>query len=163
MQRRECVATWRGLIAFRAAARARSIGVSNFTVENLRQIIDATGVVPAVNQIELHPAFQQGELRAFHDRHGIVTESWSPLGQGAALKEPTVTRIGAKHGKTPAQVVLRWHLDLGFMVIPKSSTPARIAANIDVFDFTLDADDHAAIARLDRPDGRIGPDPRTFG
>ena len=163
VQRSDFVATWRALIAFREAGLARSIGVSNFKVENRRQIIAAPGVVPGGHQIELHPAFQQPELRAFHDRHGIVTESWSPLGQGAALKDATVTRIGAKHGKTPAQVILRWHLDLGFMVIPKSSMPARIAANIDVFDFTLDADDHAAIALLDRPDGRIGPDPRTFG
>ena len=119
--------------------------------------------MPAVNQVELHPAFQQKELRAFHEEHGIVTESWSPLGQGAGVRDATVTRIADKHGKTPAQVILRWHLDLGLMVIPKSSTPSRIAANIDVFDFTLDADDHAAIAALDRPDGRIGPDPRTFG
>ena len=163
VQRSDFVATWRTMIGFREAGLTRSIGVSNFTVENLRRIIDATGVVPAVNQIELHPAFQQRELRAFHDEHGIVTKSWSPLGQGAGVKSDTVAAIAGKHGRTPAQVILRWHLDLGFMVIPKSSTPARIADNIDVFDFTLDADDHAAIARLDRPDGRIGPDPATFG
>ena len=163
VQRSDFVATWRAMIDFRDAGLARSIGVSNFTVENLERIIDATGVVPAVNQVELHPAFQQKELRAFHDEHRIVTESWSPLGQGAGMKDATVVRIGEKHGRTPAQVILRWHLDLGLMVIPKSSTPARIAANVDVFDFALDAEDHAAIAALDRPNGRIGPDPITFG
>ena len=157
------IATWTAMVALRKRGLARSIGVSNFTVANLRTIIDATGVVPAVNQIELHPDFQQAELRAFHAEHGIVTESWSPLGQGAGVKNAEIARIAQKHGKTPAQTILRWHLDLGLMVIPKSSTPTRIAENIDVFDFTLDAADHAAIARLDRSDGRLGPDPTTFG
>ncbi len=157
------VATWRAMIAFRNAGLATSIGVSNFTIEHLQAIIATTGVVPAVNQIELHPAFQQRELRAFHADRGIVTESWSPLGQGGGLAEPVLLTIGQKHGRTPAQVVLRWHLDLGLMVIPKSSTPSRIAENIDVFGFRLDADDHAAIAALDRKDGRLGPDPVTFG
>ena len=157
------VATWKAMIGFRDAGLARSIGVSNFTIDNLRRIVDATGVVPAVNQIELHPAFQQSALRAFHEEHGIVTESWSPLGQGAGLKAPEIGRIARKHGRTPAQVVLRWHLDLGLMVIPKSSTPARIAENFAVFDFALDADDREAISRLDRPDGRLGPDPAKFG
>lgn len=157
------VATWKAMIGFRDAGLAKSVGVSNFTTDNLTRIIDATGVVPAVNQIELHPSFQQKALRAFHAEHGIVTEAWSPLGQGAALKSAEVARIGTKHGKTPAQVILRWHLDLGLMVIPKSSTPSRIAENIDVFDFRLDPDDLAAIAKLDRADGRLGPDPATFG
>ncbi len=157
------VATWKAMIALREAGLAASIGVSNFTIGNLTRIIDATGVVPAVNQIELHPAFQQAELRAFHEEHGIVTESWSPLGQGAGLKDGEIVRLAEKHGRTPAQVVLRWHLDLGLMVIPKSSTPARIVENLDVFGFSLDQDDRAAIARLDRADGRIGPDPTTFG
>ena len=120
-------------------------------------------MVPAVNQVELHPAFQQRALRAYHERHGIVTESWSPLGQGAGLDGAVLAALAAKHGRTPAQVVLRWHLDLGLMVIPKSSTPARIAENIAVFDFALDEDDHVAIAALDMRDGRIGPDPTTFG
>ncbi len=159
----DIVATWRAMIEFRAVGLAASVGVSNFTLRDLATIIDATGVVPAVNQIELHPAFQQRELRAFHERHGIVTESWSPLGQGVGLNGTVLSGIAAKHGKTPAQTVLRWHLDLGLMVIPKSSTPARIAENIDVFDFTLDDDDHVAIAALDTRDGRIGPDPATFG
>ena len=157
------VATWKAMIGFRDAGLARSIGVSNFTRDNLAAIIDATGIVPAVNQIELHPTFQQAELRKFHEDKGIVTESWSPLGQGAGLKKPEVEAIAGKHGKTPAQVILRWHLDLGLMVIPKSSTPSRIRENLAVFDFTLEDDDHAALAKLDEAGGRIGPDPTTFG
>ena len=151
------------MIGFRDAGLAKSIGVSNFTRANLDAIIDATGVVPAVNQIELHPTFQQAELRKFHEDKGIVTESWSPLGQGAGLKKPEIEAIAKKHGKTPAQVVLRWHLGLGLMVIPKSSTPSRIKENIDVFDFELDDGDHAALAKLDDAGGRIGPNPTTFG
>ena len=163
VQQSDFVATWKALISFRDAGLAKSIGVSNFTKRNLAKIIEATGVVPAVNQIELHPTFQQADLRDFHAQNGIITESWSPLGQGAGLKNAEIIKIAEKHGKTPAQVILRWHLDLGLMVIPKSSTPARIVENIDVFDFKLDANDHAAIETLDRPDGRIGPDPTTFG
>ena len=163
VQDSDFVATWKAMISFREAGLAKSIGVSNFTIQNLAKIIDATGVVPAVNQIELHPMFQQAELRAFHAKHGIITESWSPLGQGAGLKAPEIVKIAERHGKTPAQVVLRWHVDLGLMVIPKSSTPSRMAENIDIFDFKLDRDDHAAIAQLDKADGRIGPDPTTFG
>lgn len=162
VQDSDFVSTWKALISLRDAGLAKSIGVSNFTKQNLAKIIDATGVVPVVNQIELHPAFQQAELRDFHAQNGIVTESWSPLGQGEGLKNPEIRRIAEKHGKSPAQIVLRWHLDLGLMVIPKSSTPARIAENIDVFDFKLDREDHAAIAKVDSADGRIGPDPKTF-
>lgn len=163
VQSSDFVATWKAMIGFRDAGLAKSIGVSNFTRANLDKIIDATGVVPSVNQIELHPTFQQKELRAFHEKHGIVTESWSPLGRGAGLKNAEIVRIAKKHGKTPAQVILRWHLDLGFMVIPKSVTPARIRENIEVFDFKLDKDDHTAIGKLDDAKGRIGPDPMTFG
>ena len=163
VQNSDFVATWKALISFRDAGLAKSIGVSNFTRANLSKIIDATGVVPAVNQIELHPTFQQAELRDFHAQNGIVTESWSPLGQGGGLKNQAIIDIAEKHGKTPAQVILRWHLDLGLMVIPKSSTPSRIAENIDVFDFKLDKQDHAAIGKLDKADGRIGPDPTKFG
>jgi 2,5-diketo-D-gluconate reductase A len=163
VQKSDFVATWKALIAFREAGLTKSIGVSNFTKDNSQRIVDATGVVPAVNQIELHPTFQQKDLCAFHADHGIVTESWSPLGQGASIKAPEIAAIARKHNKTSAQVILRWHLDLGLMVIPKSATPRRIAENIDVFDFSLDADDHTAIAKLDRPDGRIGPDPLRFG
>jgi len=155
------VEAWKSLIQLRDAGKARSIGVSNFTVANLRRIIDETGVVPSVNQIELHPQFAQEELRAFHAEHGIVTESWSPLGQGKGLlQEPTLAEIGRKHGKTPAQVVLRWHLDLGLVVIPKSVTPARIRENIEVFDFKLHAEDLAAIAKLNIGK-RLGGDPET--
>lgn len=163
VQASDFVETWKALIGFREAGLAKSIGVSNFTKENLDRIIDATGIVPAVNQIELHPTFQQRALRDYHASRGIVTESWSPLGQGAGLKRPEIIAIGEKYSKSAAQVILRWHLDLGLMVIPKSSTPARIIENIDVFDFKLDDDDHAAIARLDDVGGRIGPDPLTFG
>ncbi len=163
VQQSDFVATWKAMIGFREAGLARSIGVSNFTIDNLDRIIDATGVVPAVNQIELHPTFQQKELRAFHEKWGIVTESWSPLGQGAGIRNEQVKAVAAKHGRTEAQVILRWHLDLGLMVIPKSSTPSRILENADIFDFRLDGEDHGIMAALDDPQGRIGPDPLTFG
>lgn len=155
------VDSWRALIRLKEEGRARSIGVSNFEPEHLERIIDETGMVPAVNQIELHPRFQQSRLREVHDQFGIVTECWSPLGQGALLDEPVIARIGARYGKTPAQVVIRWHLDLGLVVIPKSSNPDRIQENIAVFDFSLDEDDLEAMAGLDRAEGRIGPDPLT--
>jgi 2,5-diketo-D-gluconate reductase A len=155
--------SWRALARLREEGRARSIGVSNFGVEHLTRIMGETGVVPAVNQIELHPRFQQAELREFHARNGVATESWSPLGQGSILTDPVVGRIAAKHGKTPAQAIIRWHLDLGLIVIPKSVTPSRIVENLDVFGFKLDAEDLAAMAALDDPAGRIGPDPAAFG
>ncbi|WP_407526834.1 aldo/keto reductase [Methylobacterium oryzisoli] len=157
------VETWRALMRLREEGRARSIGVSNFTVAQLTRLIDETGSSPSVNQIELHPGFQQSALRAFHAETGIVTEAWSPLGQGGALAHPVIAAIAAKHGRSPAQVVLRWHLDLGHVAIPKSATPDRIRENADLFGFHLDPDDHARIAGLDAPDGRIGPDPDTFG
>lgn len=155
------VESWRAMVRLKEEGRAKSIGVSNFEPEHLERIIGETGVTPAVNQIELHPSFQQRALRAFHETHGIKTESWSPLGQGQQLSDPTVGRIAAKHGKTPAQVVIRWHLDSGLIVIPKSVTPSRIVENFAVFDFALDAEDMAQLATLDRADGRIGPDPKT--
>ena len=155
--------TWRALIRLRDEGRARSIGVSNFAAPHLERIIRETGVTPAVNQVELHPRFQQAELRAAHERLGVATESWSPLGQGALLADPEVVRIAARHGKTPAQAIIRWHLDLGLIVIPKSVTPSRIAQNFDVFDFRLDAEDLAAMAALDDRHGRIGPNPLAFG
>lgn len=157
------VEAWRALIRLREDGRARSIGVSNFGVAHLERIIGETGVTPAVNQIELHPRWGQAALRAAHQRLGIATTSWSPLGQGQLLSDPVVGAIAAKHGKSPAQAIIRWHLDLGLIVIPKSVTPARIAQNCDVFDFRLDADDLAAMAALDDPAGRIGPDPDVFG
>ncbi|MFT8421112.1 MAG: aldo/keto reductase [Gluconacetobacter sp.] len=156
------VETWKAMVALQKDGRVRSIGVSNFRPEDLDRVIAATGVVPAVNQIELHPRFQQRALRAFHEKHGIGTESWSPLGQGQVLEDPVIAEIGRRYGKTPAQVVIRWHLDNGLIVIPKSVTPKRIVENISVFDFALDAEDMRWIAGLDRADGRIGPDPATF-
>jgi 2,5-diketo-D-gluconate reductase A len=153
---------WKVLIKLRERGLARSIGVSNFTRDHLTRVIDATGIVPSVNQVELHPRFQQATLRAFHARHGIATQSWSPLGRGAALEDPVIASIARKHGKTPAQVILRWHLDLGLIAIPKSATPTRIAENFAVFDFALDSEDWAAIEKLDRADGRIGPAPEAF-
>lgn len=155
--------TWRALIRLRDEGRAKSIGVSNFKIPHLRRLMDETGVAPVLNQIELHPRFQQKELRAFHAEHGIATESWSPLGKGALMADETLARIGRKYGKTPAQVILRWHLDNGLIAIPKSATPSRIRENIDVFDFTLAADDMSALARFDDKSGRIGPNPDSFG
>jgi 2,5-diketo-D-gluconate reductase A len=156
------VDTWRALVRLREEGRARSIGVSNFTVAHLRRLFDETGVVPAVNQIELHPRFQQAELRAFHAEHGIATESWSPLAQGKLVGDPTIETIARKHGKTTAQVIIRWHLDLGLVVIPKSSRPERIRENADVFDFRLDEEDLARIDGLDRATGRLGFEPEEF-
>lgn len=156
------VDSWKALVQIKEAGLATSIGVSNFNADHLRAIIDATGVVPVLNQIELHPRFQQTALRAAHAELGIATQSWSPLGQGQLLTDPVITAIAEKHGRTAAQVVIRWHIDSGLIVIPKSVTPSRIIENFDVFGFTLDADDMAAIAKLDDADGRIGPNPLKF-
>ena len=156
------VEAWQALTELRAGGRALSIGVSNFLPEHLQRVIGATGVVPAVNQVELHPRFQQRELRSFHAEHGILTEEWSPLGRGQILDDPVVTGIASSLQRTPAQVVLRWHLQLGNVVIPKSVTPARIEENFDVFEFELSDADMDAINGLDDPAGRIGPDPATF-
>ncbi|SBT92265.1 Aldo/keto reductase [Streptomyces sp. DI166] len=145
-----------------ADGRAKTIGVSNFLPEHLERLIGETSVVPAVNQIELHPHLQQHAAREFHARHGIATEAWSPLGQGKGLLEvPAIVAIAQKHNRTPAQIVLRWHLQTGNVVIPKSVTPSRIRENIDVFDFSLDTEDLAAISALNE-DRRIGPNPATF-
>jgi 2,5-diketo-D-gluconate reductase A len=153
--------TWRALRTLLAEGRTRAIGVSNFQPAHLRRLVEDGGVVPAVNQVELHPGLQQRELRAVHAEHGIVTEAWSPLAQGALLDDPALAAIARRHGRTPAQVVLRWHLQLGTVVIPKSVTPARIRENIDVFGFALDDAEMAAIAGLDRG-MRTGPDPDTL-
>ncbi|QBJ97414.1 aldo/keto reductase [Rhodococcus sp. ABRD24] len=155
--------TFKAFQQLKADGRVRSIGVSNFTVENLERLVEAVGEAPAINQIELHPGFGQSHLRAAHADLGIVTEAWSPLGQGTTLTNPTITTIAQAHGRTPAQVVLRWHIQLGNVVIPKSVTPERIASNFDVFGFELSAEDMFAIASLDAADGRLGPDPATFG
>ncbi|OKH84108.1 oxidoreductase [Mycobacterium sp. ST-F2] len=155
------VDTFKAFAHLRDQGRIRAIGVSNFEPEHLKLLIDATGIVPAVNQIELHPRLPQAELRETHARYGIATEAWSPLGQGSLLTDPIVTAIAERHGKTPAQVLIRWHIQLGNIVIPKSVNPERIASNFDVFDFELSEADLASIATLDNGT-RLGPDPRTF-
>jgi 2,5-diketo-D-gluconate reductase A len=156
------VETWKAFDELRREGRIRSIGVSNFTTEHLQRLIDETGVVPTVNQVELHPRFPQEELRAFHAQHGILTEAWAPLGQGRGLlAEPVLAEVARSKNKSPAQVVLRWHIQLGNIVIPKSVTPSRIRENFDVFDFALDDAQMEQISRLDTGE-RLGPDPRTF-
>ncbi len=156
------VETWRALEKIAAEGRARAIGVSNFQIGHLRRLIDETGTVPAVNQVELHPHLTQAPLRAFHAERGIVTEAWSPLARGGdVLTDPRIAAIAHRHGKTPAQVILRWHLQVGTVAIPKSVTPSRIAENLDVFGFTLTHDEIAAIEALNT-DTRIGPDPDRF-
>jgi 2,5-diketo-D-gluconate reductase A len=155
------VEAWRALVRLKQDGRVRSIGVSNFQPAHLRRLFDEVGVVPSVNQIELHPYLQQAALRAFHAEHEIVTEAWSPLAQGLVLDDPALVAIAAAHGKTPAQVVLRWQLQLGNVVFPKSVTPARIAENLDLFDFELSAAELASIERLERGE-RTGFDPDTM-
>lgn len=154
--------TWRAFIKIKEEGRAKSIGVSNFRTADLERILKESDVVPVLNQIELHPQFQQDELRLFHSKHNIATEAWSPLGQGTILENPTLKTIAEKHGKSVAQVILRWHIETGNIVIPKSVTPARIKENFEVFDFSLNGTDHDAITKLDKTDGRIGPNPATF-
>jgi 2,5-diketo-D-gluconate reductase A len=155
------VDTFKAFSRLRDEGRVRSIGVSNFEADHLRILVDATGIVPTVNQVELHPLFQQEELRETHAQMGIATEAWAPLGQGALLDNPKVTEVAQRHGKTPAQVLIRWHMQLGNIVIPKSVTPERIVSNFDVFDLELSEQDMASISSLG--DGtRLGPDPRTF-
>jgi 2,5-diketo-D-gluconate reductase A len=157
------VDAWEELLALQESDRVRSVGVCNFHVPHLQRLLDETGVAPSVNQIELSPYLQQSELRAFHAEHGIVTEAWSPLAVRAGLLDDAViTGIAAKHGVSPAQAVLRWHLQLGNVVLTRSVTPARIDENFDIFGFDLDAEDLEAIAGLDRGK-RTGPDPDTFG
>ncbi len=155
------VDTWKAFEKIAADGRARAIGVSNFKAPHIRRLLEETGTVPAVNQIELHPNLTQSDMRAFHREHGIATEAWSPLAQGALLSDRAVTGLADKYGKTPAQIILRWHLQLGNIVIPKSVTPERIGSNLDVFDFELDDDDVAVISDLDTGT-RIGPDPDQF-
>ena len=155
------VESWKALVRLQKDGRVRSIGVSNFNRDHLERVIGETGVTPAVNQIELHPRFQQKALRAVHDQHGIRTESWSPLGHGTLMSEPEIVDIAAKHRKTPAQVVIRWHLDSGLIAIPKTVRLERLKENIGALDFRLDGDDMRRIEKLDSPDGRIGPDPAT--
>ncbi|MEU5608660.1 aldo/keto reductase [Streptomyces sparsogenes] len=153
--------SWKAIEKLAADGRIRAAGVSNFQPAHLRRLLEGTDLVPVVNQIELHPGLQQNELRALHADLNIATEAWSPLAQGAVLGDDAITTIAAQHGKSPAQVVLRWHLQLGNIVIPKSVTPARIRENLDVFDFALSDEEMASIAALDRG-LRTGPDPDTL-
>ncbi|MDO8188239.1 aldo/keto reductase [Conexibacter sp. JD483] len=155
------VESWRALVRLKEDGRIRSIGVSNFQPPHLRRLFDEVGVVPAINQVELHPYLQQAALRAFHAEHEITTEAWSPLAQGLVLDDPALVAIAAAHGKSAAQVVLRWHLQLGNVVFPKSVTPARIAENLELFDFELSADELASIEQLERAE-RTGFDPDTM-
>jgi 2,5-diketo-D-gluconate reductase A len=154
------VDAWRTFDTFRADGRARSIGVSNFHIPHLERIIEETGVTPAVNQVELHPTFQQRELRAFHDAHGIATEAWAPLGQGRydIFNLPPMQAAAAAHGVTPAQVVLRWHIQTGIIALPKSSSRHRMQENLDIAGFELTADEMAAIDALDE-NRRLAADP----
>jgi 2,5-diketo-D-gluconate reductase A len=152
------VAAWKALEKIRESGRAKSIGVSNFTVEHLTRLLGETDVVPAVNQIELHPELQQREITAFGREHGIATEAWSPLAQGALLKEPHVQAIADAHGKSLAQVILRWHIQLGNIIFPKSNSRERMQENFDIFDFELSDDEQAAITSLEK-DGRVGSHP----
>jgi 2,5-diketo-D-gluconate reductase A len=155
------VDTWKAFVKLKEEGRAKSIGVSNFHPEHIEKIVAETGVVPVINQIELHPDFQQREARDFHDKHKIATQSWSPLGQGKLLGHPVIADIAGKLGRTPAQVIIRWHIDNGLVVIPKSVTPSRIVENFKVFDFKLSAEDLEKLNALDDAGARIGPDPKT--
>nr|WP_321865884.1 aldo/keto reductase [Paraburkholderia tropica] len=155
------VETWQTLIDLQKEGLAKSIGVSNFTAQHLQRLINETGVTPCINQIELHPYFQQGALRKVHEHLNVRTQAWSPLAQNLALADPTIQRIAEKHGKSPAQIVIRWHIDNQFVVIPKSVTPSRIRANLDILNFVLDADDMTSIQSLDSS-RRLGPDPEDF-
>ena len=157
------VSTWKTLEEFAKDGRARSVGVSNFQVEHLERLAAETGTVPAVNQIEVHPYFTNERVRAYGTEHGIATEAWSPIAQGKVLDDPVITRIAEQAGKTPAQVVLRWHIQRGDIVFPKSVTEQRIKDNFALFDFELGTDDLDAISALDKgEDGRTGPNPDTF-
>lgn len=155
------VDSWRALIRLKEDGKVRSIGVSNFMGDHLERIIGETGTVPVLNQIELNPRLQQAELRDLHDRLGVVTQSWTPLGQGQSFGATPVQAAARRTGKSPAQVILRWHVQLGVSVIPRSTRAARLAENLDIFDFDLTADEMAALAALDEG-SRCGPDPMTF-
>jgi 2,5-diketo-D-gluconate reductase A len=155
--------TWKTLEEFKNDGRARSIGVSNFQVDHLEKLASETDTVPAVNQIEVHPYFTNNEVREYGEAHNVFTEAWSPIAQGGVLEDPAITGISEKTGKTPAQVVLRWHIQLGHIVFPKSVTPSRMKENFGLFDFELEKADVDAISALDRgEDGRTGPNPDTF-
>jgi 2,5-diketo-D-gluconate reductase A len=155
--------TWKALERLYAEGLVRAIGVSNFTQRHLDRLLAAANVVPAVNQVELHPGFPQEELRDFNREHGITTQAWSPLGQGKGLlDDPVVRQVAERNGRTPAQVVLRWHLQSGVAAIPKSVTPQRIRENLSVFDFALTAADMAGLSAVSSGQDRLGPDPEIF-
>jgi 2,5-diketo-D-gluconate reductase A len=157
------VSTWKTLEEFHSDGRARSIGVSNFQIEHLERLASETDTVPAVNQIEVHPYLTNDAVRAYGREHGIATEAWSPIAQGGVLEDPTIAQIAEKIGKTPAQVVLRWHIQRGDIVFPKTVTLSRMKENFELFDFKLDSDNMDAISALDRgEDGRTGPNPDIF-
>ncbi len=157
------VSTWKTLEEFHRDGRARSIGVSNFQIEHLRSLAAETDTVPAVNQIEVHPYFTNDAVRGYGQEHRIATEAWSPIAKGGVLEDSTITQIADKVGKTPAQVVLRWHIQRGDIVFPKSVTPSRMKENFELFDFELESSDMDAITALDQgEDGRTGPHPDTF-
>lgn len=156
------VDTWRALIALREEGAVTSIGVSNFNAAQIERLVTETGVTPVLNQIELHPRLQQKALREAHAARGVITQSWTPLGKGATFDTAPVQAIAQRTGKTPAQIILRWHIELGLSVIPRSTRKEGLAENLNLFDFTLTEEDHAALARLDAGQ-RTGPDPATFG
>lgn len=156
------VQTWEAVLELQQRGLTRSVGVSNFHAPHLRRIIDETGVTPVINQIELHPWLPQREIRSLDAELGVITEAWSPLASGGLIDDPRLVAIGAKYGKSTAQVMIRWHLQIGNVVLPKSITPSRIRENIEVFDFTLDADDIRVIEAMEDGTKRTGPDPDTF-
>ena len=157
------VSTWKTLEEFYRDGRARSIGVSNFQVHHLRRLEREADIVPAVNQVEVHPYFTNDEVRAYGQDRRIATEAWSPIAQGGVLKDPTITTIADRVGRSAAQVTLRWHIQRGDIIFPKSTTPSRIKENFEIFDFELDEDDMTAITALDKgEDGRTGPNPDKF-
>lgn len=153
------IPTWKALGRLRTEGLTRSIGVSNFTIDHLKRLLDETGIIPAVNQIELHPYFQQKELREFHEKHNIATEAWSPLARSSVFEEEIIVGLAKKYNKTSSQIVLRWHIENNIIAIPKSGNPKRILENFNVFDFILTSDDIARIDTLDSSTGRCGPDP----
>ena len=157
------VDTWKAFIELREEGRAKSIGVSNFREQDLRRLVDETGVVPALNQVELHPSFQQRSLRKVHEELGIVTQSWSPLGQGKGLKDETIAAIAEETGQPASAVIIRWHIQHGISTIPKASSRDHIEANFKALSFTLSDEQMARIDALDSEDGRMGPDPSDFG
>lgn len=159
--RNKFVESWKALIELQERGLTRSIGVSNFTIEHLQRIIEETEVVPVINQIELHPYFQQTELRAYHTQQGIVTQSWGPLAQGSVPSDQLLHSLANKYNKTIAQIILRWHLDIGCNPLPKSSQIQRMRENLDVFDFSLTSEEIQQISKLDKKEGRIGPNPLT--